>query len=95
MSKLEDLMNWENMGLASIIAVCTKFLNFECIKVECVSRHQVESGIWFTVELKDSDNKNYHIVGQTTGIVKERLIKLLDELKLREGFIKPKNLNQD
>lgn len=78
---LTDLYKWELMSTSGILYVVVKWLNYEFVKFELSERSNVESGIWYTLELWEKRNQPHasaYISSQRDDLLKKRLIEFLD-----------------
>lgn len=81
---IEDLNKWETMNVAGIIHVMVKWLDFYDVQFHTRRRDNVESGVWYEIQVRDeSDNYKWTVSSQSLLLLKDRLIKKLDSLKLR------------
>lgn len=91
MSDIKDkFYDWESMSVSQIIQLMVKWFDFRRVDITCRSRHQVESGIWFDIEIEKHENDDrYSISAQRLDILKSRLITALDDVwKVREDYLK-------
>ena len=90
---LEQYYKWESMGISSIIYVMVKWLNFHDVTLNTRYRKDVESGIWFDIEIREDDKYDkpaFSISAQRTDILRRRLIEYLDKKNLRPEEFKQK-----
>ena len=92
---IETLYNWEKLQLAGIIYVMVKWMDFHDVQLHTNVRDNVESGVWFEVQVRGKqDNYLWTVSSQNLSLLKERLIKKLDHLGLREDYLKTRAAGQ-
>lgn len=85
----DKFYDWESMSVSQIIQLMVKWFDFHQVNMTCRSRHQVESGIWFDIEISKQENEQYSISAQRLDLLKHRLIIALDGIwKVREDYLK-------
>lgn len=92
MSEIKDkFYDWESMSVSQIIQLMVKWFDFERVNMTCSSRHAVESGIWFEIEIEKDAHNKYSGSAQRLDLLKTRLIYALDGVwKIREDYLKEK-----
>ena len=82
---LEKMYNWEQMSVSGIIGIMVKWFDFHLVEFETSYRSDVESRIWYDIEVKDKNSKYvFSVSAQTQILLKQRLITQLDKLGLRD-----------
>lgn len=88
---LDKIYKWEDMSLTGITTVMVKWLNFHAVEISTKYRHNVESGIWYDLTIKDDAfNYLYNVSAQSSELLKARLIEYLDKKEYRAEWLKEK-----
>lgn len=82
MSKIDDLLKFEDQPVSQIIYSMVKWMGFDDVEMNAVGKAAVESGVWVLIRIKKG-KKVWWIDGQRLDIVKRRLIEFLDKQKVR------------
>ena len=84
---LEKIYEWEQMSLSGLIGTMVKFFDFYNVEFNTNYRPDVESRIWYNIEVRD-ENSTYvfSVSAQTQSLLRQRLITQLDKLGLRDNY---------
>lgn len=84
---LEKIYKWEQMSVSSIIGFMVKWFDFHNVEFNTNYRPDVESRMWYTIEVRDENSKYvFSVSAQTQTLLKQRLITQLDKLELRDKY---------
>jgi hypothetical protein len=82
---LEKIYEWEKMSLSGIIGTMVKFFDFHNVEFNTNYRPDVESRIWYNIEVRNENSKYvFSVSAQTQSLLRQRLITQLDKLGLRD-----------
>jgi hypothetical protein len=84
---LEKIYEWEKMSVSSIIGIIVKWFEFYYVEFSTNYRPDVESRIWYNIEVRDKNSKYvFSVSAQTQILLKQRFIIQLDKLGLRDKY---------
>ena len=82
---LEKMYNWEQMSVSGIIGIMVKWFDFHNVEFNTSHRSDVDSRIWYNIEVRGENLKYvFSVSAQTQILLKQRLITQLDKLGLRD-----------
>lgn len=74
---MEDL---QNLPLSSLCATLLLGYNVSNIDLSFKYRHEVATRVWINCQITFHDSKSFDVSGSTNGIVKRKIIELMERL---------------